>query len=359
MGWLRLVGSLKIYVAFAKKPYKTDDILQKGPVILRSLLMVVLIVVLIVATPYHDCRVYIYILWFTSGFHSVLLWRSDNICHELHYHDCSVSIYILWCISGVPSVFPRRANNACSNAQQYDDCRDYAPPWHSGMSVMNESRQNYARVVSHIWTSQVTSMNVTHIIAMTMLLRDTQAHLPWMVILCHTYEWVYVSLVNEPYRKLTAVCIWKGILYELTHVPYTNGIHICNMARALYMKWNTSKYMNWHTSRYQLPPWRSNAFDMNESFHTHERVTWHICLLWPCSCVYSGMSDMNESCHPFERDTSHIWRSWPCTNMMACTQSYHKWVTSHVQSSHGTYQWVRVHTWMSRVARMNAYRRHT
>jgi len=44
MGWLRLVGSLKLYVSFAKEPYKSDDILQKRPMFLRSLL--------IVATPY-------------------------------------------------------------------------------------------------------------------------------------------------------------------------------------------------------------------------------------------------------------------------------------------------------------------
>jgi len=45
MGWLRLVGSLKLLVSLAKEPYKTDDILQKRLMILRSLL--------IVATPYH------------------------------------------------------------------------------------------------------------------------------------------------------------------------------------------------------------------------------------------------------------------------------------------------------------------
>jgi len=44
MGWLRLVGSLKWWVSFAKEPYKRDYILQKRPKILRSLL--------IVATPY-------------------------------------------------------------------------------------------------------------------------------------------------------------------------------------------------------------------------------------------------------------------------------------------------------------------
>ena len=44
MGWLRLVGCLKLQVSLAKEPYKRDDILQKRPIILRSLL--------IVATPY-------------------------------------------------------------------------------------------------------------------------------------------------------------------------------------------------------------------------------------------------------------------------------------------------------------------
>jgi len=33
VGWLRLVGSLKLYVSFAKEPYKTVDILQKRPMI--------------------------------------------------------------------------------------------------------------------------------------------------------------------------------------------------------------------------------------------------------------------------------------------------------------------------------------
>jgi len=44
MGWLRSVGTLKSQVSFAKEPYKRDYILQKRPIILRSLL--------IVATPY-------------------------------------------------------------------------------------------------------------------------------------------------------------------------------------------------------------------------------------------------------------------------------------------------------------------
>ena len=31
MGWLRLVGSLKLYASFAQEPYKRGDILQKRP----------------------------------------------------------------------------------------------------------------------------------------------------------------------------------------------------------------------------------------------------------------------------------------------------------------------------------------
>jgi len=40
MGWLRLVGWIKSYVSFAKKPYKRDDLLQKRPIILSILLTV-------------------------------------------------------------------------------------------------------------------------------------------------------------------------------------------------------------------------------------------------------------------------------------------------------------------------------
>jgi len=38
MGWLRLVGSIKLLVSFAKEPYKRNDILQKRPIILSILL---------------------------------------------------------------------------------------------------------------------------------------------------------------------------------------------------------------------------------------------------------------------------------------------------------------------------------
>ena len=40
MGWLRLVGSIKLLVSFAKEPYERDAILQKRPILLSILLTV-------------------------------------------------------------------------------------------------------------------------------------------------------------------------------------------------------------------------------------------------------------------------------------------------------------------------------
>jgi len=45
---------IRLYVSFAKEPYKRDDILQKRPMILRSLL--------IVATPHQFVHGYVYTL---------------------------------------------------------------------------------------------------------------------------------------------------------------------------------------------------------------------------------------------------------------------------------------------------------
>jgi len=58
MGWLWMVGSIKLHVSFAKEPYKREDILQKRPVILRSLP--------IVATPYKQ------IFSAVSSIHSII-----------------------------------------------------------------------------------------------------------------------------------------------------------------------------------------------------------------------------------------------------------------------------------------------
>jgi len=71
MGWLWLVGSIKLQVSFAKEPYKRDYILQKRPIILSILRTV--------ASPYahpsyaHNCYKHIYIHTFIVHTHAHLI----------------------------------------------------------------------------------------------------------------------------------------------------------------------------------------------------------------------------------------------------------------------------------------------
>jgi len=68
MGWLRLVGSLKLLVSFAEYCLLYRALLQKRPIILRSLL--------IVATPYIQVTNYIHVYESTV----------DRPNHELQTH---------------------------------------------------------------------------------------------------------------------------------------------------------------------------------------------------------------------------------------------------------------------------------
>jgi len=81
MGWLRLVGSLKSWVSFAKEPCKTDDILQKRLIILRSLLFV--------ATPYSVMTAAFPSSW--SECYSGLI-HSCAITHSCVCHDSFVRV---------------------------------------------------------------------------------------------------------------------------------------------------------------------------------------------------------------------------------------------------------------------------
>ena len=97
MGWLRLVGSLKLYVSFAKEPYKRDDILQKRPMILRSLL--------IVATPY--------LLQHTAATHTATERRKSAV----YYKACCSSVLqcvLQQCVVALPAAERRKSAVYCS-----------------------------------------------------------------------------------------------------------------------------------------------------------------------------------------------------------------------------------------------------
>jgi len=93
MGWLRLVGSLKVQVSFAKEPYKSDGILQKRHLISRSLL--------IVATPYQQQRPHTY-----THIHR----------HDTHTHT-STDMCVAVCCSALQCVAVR-----CSVLQRVAAC---------------------------------------------------------------------------------------------------------------------------------------------------------------------------------------------------------------------------------------------
>jgi len=83
MGWLRLVGSLKLQVSFVKEPYKRDYILQKRPIILRSLL--------IIATPYHDSCVSVDVAEAEAGTIDLCAMSHSYVCHDAF-------MCVPWCI---------------------------------------------------------------------------------------------------------------------------------------------------------------------------------------------------------------------------------------------------------------------
>jgi len=61
MGRVRLVGSIKLHVSFAKESYKKDYILQKRPIILSILLTVVTPYLRVVRTVGDGVCIYAYI----------------------------------------------------------------------------------------------------------------------------------------------------------------------------------------------------------------------------------------------------------------------------------------------------------
>jgi len=89
MGWLRLVGSLKALLSFAKEPYKRDYILQKGPIILRSLTIVA--TPYLHATPRFECLLYI---WMTCE--SCRMWTSHVAYECVMSHISDMSRRIQW-----------------------------------------------------------------------------------------------------------------------------------------------------------------------------------------------------------------------------------------------------------------------
>jgi len=124
MGWLRSVGSLKLQVSFAKEPYKRDDILQKRPVILRSLL--------IVATPYVENDTFVCVTW------RIHTW---DMTHSYVWRDaCTRHMYIVWVMPHIRiSHFTnaKASHHTCKSL--YDWVVEYVWDWLIHMCDMTHS----------------------------------------------------------------------------------------------------------------------------------------------------------------------------------------------------------------------------
>jgi len=92
MWWLRLVGSLKLQVSFGKESYKRDYILQKRPIIVRSLP--------IRATSYTGC--YITNHYFHNFMHKICRIHMTLKMHASH-------VVIVHCIYIISYIIPSSA----------------------------------------------------------------------------------------------------------------------------------------------------------------------------------------------------------------------------------------------------------
>ena len=119
MWWLRWVGSIKLQVSFAEYHLFYRALLQKRPIILRSLL--------IVATPYLPCREGK--TWSPSRWVSLLTYcvsYNSSMCVTWLIHMFDMTYSYVW---------------FCSARQDH---------------TYDESRYAYGWVMSHIWTSHET-----------------------------------------------------------------------------------------------------------------------------------------------------------------------------------------------------------
>ena len=140
MGWLQLLGSLKVKVIFAKEPCKRNYILQKKPIILRS--------ILIAATPY--------LLFITTQVktHSYV-WHDSFICVPWLIHMCAMT-HSYVCHDSFMQV---KSNLGGSFIFR---CRSVWKHVYSHVTHMNESFHTYKWVISHIWMSHGTHMNESY-----------------------------------------------------------------------------------------------------------------------------------------------------------------------------------------------------
>ena len=157
MGWLWLVGSWNQQVSFAKEPYKRDYVLQKRPVISRSLL--------IVATQHTHTHT-----------------RTQTHAHK----HAEKSHSVLWTVEPVPRMRPRHpCHTYISHVTHTSAMSHIHQPYHTHiiMSHIHHLCHTYISHVTHTSAmSHIHGACHTHITHVTHTSAISHIHYP-----CHAY----------------------------------------------------------------------------------------------------------------------------------------------------------------------------
>jgi len=175
MGWLWLVGSWNQQVSFAKEPYKRDYVLQKRPIISRSLL--------IVATPHTHTHT-----------------RTQTQAHK----HAEKSHSVLWTVESVPWMRPRHP------------CHTHIShfPHTSAMSHIHHPCHTHIIHVTH-----TSAMSHTHQLCHTYIINVTHTSS------CHTYI-IYVTHTSAMSHTLQLCHTYMG---HVTHTsPMSHTHHPCH-----------------------------------------------------------------------------------------------------------------------------------
>jgi len=235
--WLPFVGSLKLYVSFAKEPYKRDDSLQKRPTILC--ITTPCITTLVMMYPW--CIPHIPLMASRLPLTNSLVtrWSMDDVSQPPHQS---------WCIAvTLLQKSPIKETIFCKRDPQFYVSPHHVSP-HQSWCIALTAACLGTMSVSHVWMSNVTAAEFAA--------QSCDHWLSHMNESRHIYEWA-----------MSHICGVPG--YNVSHVWMSNVTAAEFAAQS-------------------CDHWLSR---MNESRHMYEWAMSHICGVPWCNVCVTRMND--------------------------------------------------------------------